>query len=261
MKPNSQLIAWAVGALLGASMAHASDARAPLDVPAKPMPPPLSASAGQYNSIVGRAEERSQLAAALRTGSNRAELDKILVRNGYRISAINEDTQDYLEYEVVRGKNSYEIQVTFGKGSTASPTQVEVERNLWRAETTEKMVDDPSYRPPGAIAADSKGRYSDKRYLKNWTDEKDRLEKALPANLKVDEYRGKLEGLGYRVTAVNDRKLDHMEFEIVKGVNSYEVQIDVDPTSRMARKIDVTSNLWEAEATDAATDRAERRSK
>ena len=70
-----------------------------------------------------------------------------------------------------------------------------------------------------------------------------------------------LEGLGYRVTAVNDRKLDHMEFEIVKGVNSYEVQIDVDPTSRMARKIDVTSNLWEAEATDAATDRAERRSK
>ena len=260
MKPNSQWIAWAVSALLGASMAHASDARAQLDVPAKPMPPPMSATAGQYNSIVGRAEERSQLASELRAGHNRADLDKILVRNGYRISAINEDSRDYLEYEVVRGKNSYEVQVTFGNGST-SPTQIEVERNLWRAETTEKMVDDPSYRPPGAMAADSKGRYSDKLYLRNWTDEKDQLEKALPANLKVDEYRGKLERLGYRVTAVNDRELNHLEFEIVKGVNSYEVQIDVDPTSRMARKIDVTSNLWEAEATDAATDRAERRSK
>ncbi len=261
MKLHFHLIAWAASALIGTGIAHAADTSTRMATTTQPAAQPMSAAAGQYNSIAGRAEERRQLAAALRAGRNRADLDKILAANGYRISAINEDRRDYLEYEVVRGKNSHEVQVDFGNGSTARPTQIEVVRNVYPADTTGKMVGDPTYRPPGAMVADPKGRYSDKRYLKNWTDEKDQLEKALPANLKVGEYRGKLEALGYRVTAVNDRELDRMELEIVKGDNSYEVQIDVDPTSRMARKIDVTSNLWEADATDAATDRAERHSK
>jgi hypothetical protein len=62
--------------------------------------------------------------------------------------------------------------------------------------------------------------------------------------------------MGYKVTAVNDRDKDYVEYEIVKGENSYEVQIDLDPRTGMSRKVDVTSNLWEAEATDKATDRA-----
>ena len=98
--------------------------------------------------------------------------------------------------------------------------------------------------------------YSDRRYIKGWTDEKDRLEKALPMNLKSADYRSKLEALGYKVTAVNDREKDYVEYEIAKGENSYEVQIDLDARTGMGKKIDVTSNLWEADATDRATDRA-----
>ena len=60
---------------------------------------------------------------------------------------------------------------------------------------------------------------------------------------------------GYKVTAVNDREKDYVEYEIAKGDNSYEVQIDLDPATQTAKKIDVTSNLWEAEATDRATDK------
>jgi hypothetical protein len=38
------------------------------------------------------------------------------------------------------------------------------------------------------------------------------------------------------------------------------VKIDVDPRTRVAKDVDVTSNLWEAESTDRATDQAHRSS-
>lgn len=57
------------------------------------------------------------------------------------------------------------------------------------------------------------------------------------------------------MTAVNDREKDYVEYEIVKGENSYEVQIDLDSKTGMGSKINVTSNLWEAEATERAADK------
>ena len=259
MKSPLHLTAWATSALFGTGFGHAADTSTQMAQSTPLASLPMSAAAGKYNSIVvGRSEERERFAAELRAGLGRAGLDKILTSNGYQISAINEDNRDYLENEVVRGKNSYEVKVGFGNGAISRPTQIEVERDLWRAETTQKMVDDANFRPPGAIAADPNSRYNNKRYLMNWTDEKDRLEKAMPGNLKVGEYRGSLEALGCRVTLFNERGPDYMEFEIVKGNNSYELQINVDPNSRTARTIDVTSNFWEADTTDAATDWAER---
>jgi hypothetical protein len=199
--------------------------------------------------------DREQLQQKLRAGKNRADYEKILQDNGYRISAINEDKKDYLEYEVAKGGNSYEIQIDFKKGA-AQASKIEVENNMWRAEATERMMKDDNYQLPGPLVADPKGRYSDRRNMKGWTDEKDRLEKSLPMNLKAADYRSRLEGMGYKVTAVNDRDKDYVEYEIAKGENSYEVQIDLDAGTGMAKKIDVTSNLWEAQATDRATDRA-----
>lgn len=46
------------------------------------------------------------------------------------------------------------------------------------------------------------------------------------------------------------------EYEFAKGENIYEVQINRDAGTGMAMKIDITSDLWEAEATNRATDRA-----
>jgi hypothetical protein len=118
------------------------------------------------------------------------------------------------------------------------------------------MLKDANYKNPTALSADPAGRYSDSRYRQAWSDEKDRLEKALPANLKVSEYKPKIESMGYKVTAVNDRDKDHVEYEIAKGDHSYEVKIAVDPQTQLAKDVDVTSNLWEAAPTDRATDRA-----
>jgi hypothetical protein len=205
-----------------------------------------------------RSDAREALEKKLRAGQNRADYQRILKDDGYRIAAINEVKNDYLEYEVVKGADSYEVQIDFKDGA-ARASEIAVQPNMWRADATERMLADPNYRQTTPLVADTQGRYSDRRLMQRWTDEKDQLEKALPGNLKASEYRSKLEGMGYKVTAVNDREKDQVEYEIVKGVNSYEVQIDLDPATGRARDVEIASNWWEADATERATDRAEER--
>jgi hypothetical protein len=65
-------------------------------------------------------------------------------------------------------------------------------------------------------------------------------------------YRRELEKLGYQITSVNYDRPDYLEYEIVKGNNSYEVQIDFDKNSGKASKVDVDPNLWRTDATKAA---------
>jgi opacity protein-like surface antigen len=249
MKLHHTLIAIAGSALLATGVAQAADPVAGNAATSTRMTDRQMLKSGSMKA------DREQLQQKLRAGKNRMDYQKILKDNGYRISAINEDKKDYVEYEVVKAGSSFEVQMDFDNGATRA-TKVEVEPNMWRAGGTERMMKDEKYMHKGPLVADTSGRYSDRRYMQGWTDEKDRLEKALPMNLKAADYRSKIEALGYKVTAVNDRERDYVEYEIVKGENSYEVQIDLDSGTGMAKKIDVTSNLWEAEATDRATDRA-----
>ena len=60
--------------------------------------------------------------------------------------------------------------------------------------------------------------------------------------------------MGWTITAVNKDKPDYAEWEIVKGDQSYEVQLNFDKASHKANKIDVTTNMWQAEATERALD-------
>lgn len=249
MKFKTTLIAVASSTLLVTGLAHAANPTAPAA--------PAAKSADKNMAHPGpRSDAHEALEKKLRAGKNRADYERILKSDGYRIAAINEDKKDYLEYEVVKGADSYEVQIDFKDGA-AKASEIAVQPNMWRAEATERMLEDPKYQNTAPLVADTQGRYSDRRLMKRWTDEKDQLEKALPDNLKASEYRSKLEGMGYKVTAVNDKEKDHVEYEIVKGDNSYEVQIDLDPATGMGRDVEVASNWWEADATDRATDRAD----
>lgn len=257
MKLKRHLIAIASATLLASGLAAAQSTApgAPMSpsanhpsTAAKPGAEPMPKRMAETNN------EREQLQLKLRAAQTRADYAKILEANGYRIAAVNADKKDYLEYEVVKGEHSYEVQLDFDKGA-ALATQVEVAANLWRADATKRMLKDAKYKHAGMPKADPDSRYSDRRYMKSWTDEKDQLEKVLPPNLKVSAYKPKIESMGYKVTAVNEREKDHVEYEIAKGDNSYEVKIDVDPKTQIAKDVDVTSNLWEADATDKATSR------
>jgi hypothetical protein len=256
MKLTRHLIAIASATLLAGGLAAAQSAAAA--TPASPTANPPATAAPRVDPMRERLaatnDERDQLEQKLKSARTRADYARILESNGYRIAAVNSDKKDYLEYEVVKGDHSYEVQLDFDHGA-ALATHIDVAPNLWRADATKRMLKDANYKHTAMPKADADSRYSDRRYLKAWSGEKEQLEKALPPNLKVSEYKPKLESMGYKITAVNDRDKDHVEYEIARGDNSYEVQIDVDPKTQIAKDVDVTSNLWEADATDKATDR------
>ena len=203
-------------------------------------------------------DDQAQLELKLKSVQNRADYAKAIESSGYRISAINEDKSDYLEYEIVKANYSYEVQLDFDHGASKA-TSIDVTNNIWRADSTEKMLKDPQYRASATMVADPESRFSDRHRMQAWTDEKDQLEKALMPKQTLDAYKATLKKEGYEITSVNDRKADYVEYEIVKGDNSYEVQIDLDPKTKLATDVDVTSNLWDAEDTDKAKEYSEAR--
>ena len=83
-------------------------------------------------------------------------------------------------------------------------------------------------------------------------DEKEKLEQALKTGEEKDFYRRELEKMGWQITSVNYDKPDYLEYEIVKGKSSYEVQVDFDKNSHKATKVDVATNVWKTDATERA---------
>jgi hypothetical protein len=104
------------------------------------------------------------------------------------------------------------------------------------------------------VAAAGKGdaRFSDRDRRAGWGKGEEALERALKPGQDKDFYRKELEKMGYRITATNYDKPDYVEWEVVKGDQSYEVQFDM--AGGKATKVDVTTNMWQAEATDRALD-------
>lgn len=193
--------------------------------------------------------EKEMLESRLKTGASKADYMKAIADAGFTITAILTDKPDYLEYEVVKGTDSYEVQIDLDK-NTHMGTKVDVDRNLWRADATKEAL-----RSGKAVAATKAlpagHKYSDRAYSKNWASEKDKLEKALGTGKDVAAYKAELKKMGYQVTSTNDREKDYIEMEVVKGSNSYEVQIDLDDAGK-GKKVDVTSNMWQSDATDKA---------
>ena len=54
------------------------------------------------------------------------------------------------------------------------------------------------------------------------------------------------------MTSMNDADTDSMEFEIVKGQQSYEVQLEADNASNIVKSVDVTTNMWQSKETERA---------
>ncbi|MEP7281631.1 MAG: hypothetical protein ABI696_06600 [Rubrivivax sp.] len=191
--------------------------------------------------------DREALQQAILTGQSVDQIKNKLASMGYQITSVNDSDKDYVEYEVVKGNRSYEVQVDLD--AAAKSKKVDIAPNLWRAASTKAAL-------RGEKVAMATGKdSSDRAYMKGWNDEKDALQKALGTGHNAAAYKSKLTQMGYQITAVNDAEKDYLEYEIAKGKNSYEVQIDLDDKG-MGKKVDVTSNLWEADRTDRKTDQA-----
>lgn len=193
--------------------------------------------------------DKDMLASRLKAGVSKADYMKAIADAGFTITAINSDKPDYLEYEVVKGTDSYEVQIDLDK-STKMGTKVDVDRNLWRADTT-KMAIRSGKAVMATKALPDGHKYSDRAYSKDWTSEKDKLEKALGTGKDVAAYKADLKKMGYQVTSTNDKEKNYIEMEVVKGKDSYEVQIDLDDAGK-GKKVDVAANMWQSDATEKA---------
>jgi hypothetical protein len=88
-----------------------------------------------------------------------------------------------------------------------------------------------------------------------WNQGQAELQKQLAPGAPAADYRKKIEGLGYQVTSTNYNNKDYLEYELVKGDMTWEVQIDVDDKTSKATKVDVVTNMWKTDATERALGR------
>lgn len=198
-------------------------------------------------------QTKDQLEKALGIGKDKAHYRQTLEKLGYGITAVNADDPDYLEYEIIKGGDSYEVQVDFKNGVS---TEVDVTTNLWKADATKQALKNKDYRYsyPAAVTPNAKD-VSDRQRGKAWAGEKEKIEKQLGTGHERSYYRSALEKMGYKVTSVNDNDAGNLEMEVVKGDTSYEVDVEFDEKTRKSTAVDVSINLWEADATERAKDK------
>jgi uncharacterized protein YmfQ (DUF2313 family) len=206
-------------------------------------------------------DSEDKLEQALKTGEAKEFYRRELEKLGWQITSVNYDKPDYLEYEIVKGDDSYEVQIDFDKNSRKA-TKVDVTMNAWKTDATEQALKDRKKVAYPSRTTPNPERYSDRDRMKTAKDSEDKLEQALKTGEAKEFYRRELEKMGWKVTSVNYDKPDYVEYEIVKGNDSYEVQIDFDKNSHKATKVDVAVNAWKTDATKSAlkqTDRQARR--
>lgn len=191
--------------------------------------------------------DKDAMEAALGTGKNKAFYRQSLEKMGYWITAVNNDSANRLEYEVVKGPNSYEVQVDFRDNVS---TKVDVTTNVWKAPGTRTAMSDRNYKYvyPAGVTPNA-DRVSDAARNKTCMDEKGRMEKELGVGHDRGYYKTALEKMGYKITSVNENDKKNLEYEVVKGDTSYEVQVDFDNAGKSTR-VGVSTNMWEADTTE-----------
>jgi hypothetical protein len=240
---NRMLKQSTLAAAIGIAMALPLAATAATDTTTKPMPAPAKSQYSDRAVTKDLNADRDALQHSLALGQSVDQIKSKLGAMGYQITAVNDVDKDYVEYEVVKGQHSYEVQIDLD--SAAKAKKIDVAPNLWRAASTKAALRGEKYTT--AMGKDT----SDRAHMKAWTNEKEALEKSLALGHDAGYYKTKLSQMGYQVTSTNEAEKDYVEYEIVKGKNSYEVQIDMDGKG-MAKKIDVTTNVWESDATEKA---------
>jgi uncharacterized protein YmfQ (DUF2313 family) len=83
--------------------------------------------------------QKERLEQALKTGEEKAFYRRELEKAGWKITSVNYDKPDYVEYEVVKNDSTYEVQIDFDKNSHKA-TKVDVATNAWKAEATENAL-------------------------------------------------------------------------------------------------------------------------
>jgi uncharacterized protein YmfQ (DUF2313 family) len=202
-------------------------------------------------------DQKEHLTQVLKVGEEKPFYRRELEKMGWQITSINYDKPDYLEYEIVKADKTFEVQVNFDNNSHKS-TKVDVAWNGWQTDATKEALKEKKKIDHPKTASNPK-LFSDRDQKKSSKNDKEKLEKVLKTGEEKAFYRRELEKMGWHITSVNYDKPDYAEYEIVKGDKTFEVQVDFDKNSHKATKVDVTSNIWKADATENALKQAHAR--
>ena len=200
--------------------------------------------------IASAKNDKDKLQQSLKTGEDKSFYRQELEKAGWTITSVNYDKPDYVEYEIVKGQSTYEVQIDLDK-STHKATKVDVAYNAWKTDATEAALEGKKS-PASNRTTANPSRYSERDRMKTAKNSEDKLERSLKTGEDKSFYRRQLEKLGWRITSVNYDKPDYAEYEVVKGDDTYEVQIDFDKGTQKATKVDVAANVWRADATKEA---------
>jgi len=216
-----------------------------------------TADSTQWNR--GQAELQKLLSPGMAPGSYREKLKHL----GYRITSTNYNNPDYLEYEVVKGDQTWEVQIDVDE-DTGKATQVDIAQNTWKTDATTAALQQNLSR---TAASDDNSTTRRKMSMRNnqysdrdrsTTDQLVRELDTLPVGHNKEFYKNMLRQRGYEITKVNKDDRDEMDVEAVKNGNSVQLNISFDEDTAKSTEID-SSTLWaESESTTRTREAQER---
>lgn len=202
---------------------------------------PLSTWADTPDWNAGQAELEKNLPPGQAIDTYRPKLEKL----GYRVTALNYNDDDYVEYEVVKGKETWEVQIDV-EDETNKAESIEIDPNVWKTEATERALagnTDITVAEPSASSA----RYSDRRRAES--EELIKELEALPVGNSKQYYRDALKKNGYEITKVSEDSQDLLKLEAVKNKQSVQLNVSFDEESKKSTKVDADSLWVESEST------------
>ncbi|MGH7962294.1 MAG: hypothetical protein ACRERD_10810 [Candidatus Binatia bacterium] len=192
---------------------------------------------------------QAQLQKALKPGQPAGAYRQKLEEMGYMITSVNYNNDDYLEYEIVKDNQTYEVQIDVSD-DTRKATEIDIAQNIWKTDATERAL----------FQTDGDGRddymmtrgyqYSDRD--RSMTDEMVKEMEALPVGRDKQFYKQELKKRGYEITKVNTDDQDELELEAVKNSRSLALNVDFDEDSGRSTEVDASTLWWESEATQRA---------
>jgi len=187
----------------------------------------------------GQAELQKQLAPGAPAADYRKKIEDL----GYKITSTNYNNEDYLEYELVKGDMTWEVQIDVDD-KTHKATEVKAVTNMWKTDATEQALgrnvvasDKPMYRNPYS----ERDRTSVSRLIKEM--------EAWPVDRNKQFYKDALAKNGYEVSRINTDDKELLSLEAVKGANSVELNVAFNEKTGKSTSIDADSMWVESEAT------------
>ena len=208
---------------------------------------PLTVSAASDSEAwnQGQAELQKQLAPGAPASEYRKKIEDL----GYKITSTNYNNEDYLEYELVKGNQTWEVQIDVDD-KTNKATEVKTVTNMWKTDATEHALgrnvvadNKPMYRNPYS----ERDRVSVSRLIKEI--------ESWPVDQNKQFYKDALAKNGYEITRINNDEKDMLSLEAVKGANSVELNVAFNEKTGKSTSIDADSMWVESEATSRERER------